>query len=93
MKFTASSEKFFEDRIPGVKVPPGHWVEKKGGEISCASSGDFLLIQISASGFYSIVSFWTLRDRNLPFQALGRESCQCTLSIDNYGHVCGQTVR
>lgn len=29
MKFTASSEKFFEDRIPGVKVPPGHWVEKK----------------------------------------------------------------
>lgn len=29
MKFTASSEKFFEDRIPGVKVPPGHCAEIK----------------------------------------------------------------
>lgn len=29
MKFTASSEKFLEDRIPGVKVPPGHWVGRK----------------------------------------------------------------
>lgn len=26
MKFTASSEKLLEERIPGVKVPPGHWM-------------------------------------------------------------------
>ena len=29
MKFTASSEKFFEERIPGVNVPPGHWMGTK----------------------------------------------------------------
>lgn len=25
MKLTASSEKFLEEVMPGVKVPPGHW--------------------------------------------------------------------
>lgn len=29
MKFTASSEKFLEERIPGVNVPPGHWMGTK----------------------------------------------------------------
>lgn len=31
MKFTASSEKFLEERMPGVKVPPGHWTGRKTG--------------------------------------------------------------
>lgn len=34
MKFTASSEKFLEERIPGVKVPPGHWMGKRSGGVS-----------------------------------------------------------
>lgn len=29
MKFTASSEKFLEERMPGVNVPPGHWMGTK----------------------------------------------------------------
>lgn len=29
MKLTASSEKFLEEVMPGVKVPPGHWTGEK----------------------------------------------------------------
>lgn len=35
MKFTASSEKFLEERIPGVNVPPGHWTGKTKEVCSC----------------------------------------------------------
>lgn len=32
MKFTASSEKLLEEGMPGVKVPPGHWMGRKRAE-------------------------------------------------------------
>lgn len=60
MKFTASSEKFLEERIPGVKVPPGHWAggEKRRSLYLFKSFVNVLLMQIWMSVVYLIASLW-----------------------------------